>query len=48
MRRLCDKAEIRYFLSSCRDDPTVLIQVIRRHWTFGSPQRGLGAIRIDT
>jgi hypothetical protein len=24
------EAEIRYFLSSCRDDPTVLIQAIRR------------------
>ena len=28
------EAEIRYFLSSCRDDPTVLIQAIRRHWTI--------------
>ena len=26
--------EIRYFLSSCRDDPTVLVQAIRRHWTI--------------
>src|SRR4051812_623608 len=25
------KVEIRYFLSSCRDDPTVLVQAIRRH-----------------
>jgi hypothetical protein len=25
------EAEIRYFLSSCRDDPTGLVQVIRRH-----------------
>ena len=25
------EAEIRYFLSSCRDDPTVLVQAIRRH-----------------
>jgi hypothetical protein len=24
------EAEIRYFLSSCRDDPTVLVQAIRR------------------
>jgi predicted transposase YbfD/YdcC len=28
------KVEIRYFLSSCRDDPTVLVQAIRRHWTI--------------
>src|SRR3954449_10045109 len=28
------EAEIRYFLSSCRDDPTVLVQAIRRHWTI--------------
>jgi predicted transposase YbfD/YdcC len=28
------EAEIRYFLSSCRDDPKVLIQAIRRHWTI--------------
>jgi predicted transposase YbfD/YdcC len=28
------EAEIRYFLSSCRDDPTVLVQMIRRHWTI--------------
>jgi predicted transposase YbfD/YdcC len=28
------EAEIRYFLSSCRDDPRVLIQAIRRHWTI--------------
>jgi predicted transposase YbfD/YdcC len=26
------KAEIRYFLSSCRDDPAVLAQAIRTHW----------------
>ena len=26
------EAEIRYFLSSCHDDPTVLVQAIRRHW----------------
>ena len=25
------EAEIRYFLSSCRDDPAVLVQAIRRH-----------------
>ena len=30
------EAEIRYFLSSCRDDPTVLVQAIRRHWTIES------------
>ena len=23
-----------YFLSSCRDDPTGLVQTIRRHWTI--------------
>jgi predicted transposase YbfD/YdcC len=28
------EAEIRYFLSSCHDDPTVLVQAIRRHWTI--------------
>jgi predicted transposase YbfD/YdcC len=28
------EAEIRYFLSSCRDDPTGLVQAIRRHWTI--------------
>src|SRR3569833_140495 len=28
------EAEIRYFLSSCRDDPTVLVQAIRRHGTI--------------
>ena len=28
------KVEIRYFLSSCRDDPMVLVQAIRRHWTI--------------
>jgi len=31
------KAEIRYFLSSCRDDPTVLVQAIRRHIENGLP-----------
>ena len=30
------EAEIRYFLSSCRDDPAVLVQAIRRHWTIQS------------
>ena len=28
------EAEIRYFLSSGGDDPKVLIQAIRRHWTI--------------
>ena len=28
------EADIRYFLSSCHDDPTVLVQAIRRHWTI--------------
>ncbi len=28
------EAEIHYFPSSCRDDPTVLVQAIRRHWTL--------------
>jgi predicted transposase YbfD/YdcC len=32
------EAEIRYFLSSCRDDPTVLVQAIRRHWTIEKVQ----------
>ena len=26
------EAEIRYFLTSCRDDPAVLARAIRRHW----------------
>ena len=26
------EAEIRYFLTSCGDDPTVLVRAIRRHW----------------
>ena len=26
------EAEIRYFLTSCGDDPAVLVQAIRRHW----------------
>src|SRR3954465_7748170 len=28
------EAEIRYFLSSCSDDPAVLAQAIRRHWSI--------------
>jgi predicted transposase YbfD/YdcC len=28
------KVEIRYFLSSCGDESTVMIQAIRRHWTI--------------
>src|SRR3954465_4330110 len=28
------EAEIRYFLSSCHDDPTGLVQAIRRPWTI--------------
>ena len=27
------EAEIRYFLPSCDDDPAVLVQAIRRHWS---------------
>ena len=27
------EAEIRYFLTSCRDAPAVLVQAIRRHWS---------------
>jgi predicted transposase YbfD/YdcC len=30
--------KIRYFLSSCRDEPTGLIQAIRRHWTIEKVQ----------
>src|SRR3954468_15784580 len=26
-------ADIRYFLTSCRDDPVVLVRAIRRHWS---------------
>ena len=28
------KVEIRYFLSICGDNPSVLVQVIRRHWSI--------------
>jgi predicted transposase YbfD/YdcC len=28
------EAEIRYFLTSCRDNPAVLAQAIRRHWSI--------------
>jgi predicted transposase YbfD/YdcC len=28
------EAEIRYFLSSCCDEPKLLVQAIRRHWTI--------------
>jgi predicted transposase YbfD/YdcC len=28
------EAEIRYFLSSCGDDPAVLVRAIRRHWSI--------------
>jgi predicted transposase YbfD/YdcC len=28
------EAEVRYFLSSCSDDPAVLVAAIRRHWTI--------------
>jgi predicted transposase YbfD/YdcC len=28
------EAEIRYFLTSCDDDPAVLVQAIRRHWSI--------------
>ncbi len=28
------EAEIRYFLSSCQDEPAVLVQAIRRHWNI--------------
>jgi predicted transposase YbfD/YdcC len=28
------EAEIRYFLTSCGDDPAVLVQAIRRHWSI--------------
>ena len=27
------EAEVRYFLTSCGDDPAVLVQAIRRHWS---------------
>ena len=27
------EAEIRYFLTSCNDDPAVLVRAIRRHWS---------------
>ena len=28
------ETEIRYFLTSCNDDPAVLAQAIRRHWSI--------------
>jgi predicted transposase YbfD/YdcC len=28
------EAEVRYFLGSCSDDPAVLVQAIRRHWSI--------------
>ena len=28
------EAEIRYFLTSCDDDPAILAQAIRRHWSI--------------
>jgi predicted transposase YbfD/YdcC len=28
------EAEVRYFLSSCSEDPAVLVAAIRRHWTI--------------
>jgi hypothetical protein len=30
------EAEIRYFLTSCNDDPAVLVRAIRRHWSIES------------
>lgn len=27
------EAEIRYFLTSCNDDPAILVRAIRRHWS---------------
>ena len=30
------EAEIRYFLTSCNDDPAVLVRAIRRHWSVES------------
>src|SRR4051812_17666242 len=29
-----DEAEIRYFLTSCNDDPAVLVRAIRRDWSI--------------
>ena len=28
------EAEVRYFLTSCDDDPAILVQAIRRHWSI--------------
>ena len=28
------EAEIRYFLTSCGDDPAVLVRAVRRHWSI--------------
>jgi predicted transposase YbfD/YdcC len=28
------KVEVRYFLTSCGDDPAVVVQAIRRHWSI--------------
>ena len=36
------EAEIRYFLTSCGDDPAVLVRAIRRHWSIeDAPHRVL-------
>jgi len=32
------EAEIRYFLTSCNDDPAVLVRAIRRHWSIDIDQ----------
>ena len=32
------EAEIRYFLTSCTDDPAVLVRAIRRHWSIDIDQ----------
>src|SRR5918998_5032157 len=31
------EAEVRYFLTSCDDDPAILVQAIRRHWASRTP-----------
>ena len=30
------EAEVRYFLTSCDDDPAILVQAIRRHWSVAN------------
>ena len=35
------EAEVRYFLTSCDDDPAILVQAIRRHWSVENALHGV-------